>query len=190
VSAIRLPPGLLAKLKRQRKIHGWTPITALANVFHELRNQILLHGLPVSISARWANIAKIPLSPFDYHIVVALLADEGYQPYIANQPLPADVPPRARETAAKVLNLLAQRPEWEPAYQELASRTVVGTAANDVAQSLWNIETLPPAEQHEELAALLPFICSTWSLGVEVAEAEELHTRVAWRPLVFQGLYG
>jgi hypothetical protein len=66
----------------------------------------------------------------------------------------------------------------------------VGTAANDVAQSLWNIETLPPAEQHEELAALLPFICSTWSLGVEVAEAEELHTRVAWRPLVFQGLYG
>ena len=182
-SAMRLPEDLLAKVREYQYSGGSQAgaLRGLALAFHDLRNEILLWR----VADHWKEFTRARVSPFDWPIVVSLVAAEGYQPYIEALPLPLDVRATVRVAALEVLKTLRARPDLEPAYQELASRTVVGGAADAVSQSVGNIDssTLTREEQHRELADLFPFICSVWSLGREVRQGA-----VRWRPIVFQGM--
>jgi hypothetical protein len=89
-----------------------------------------------------------------------------------------------RSAAKEALRRLQARPDLEPAYLELASRTIVARAADDMADRIHGADA-------DGLRELMPLVCAVWSLGREVAAAEERGAgpgAVRWRLLAFQGM--
>lgn len=193
---MRLPESLLAWVHLQAGRYTRRDILPLlSEAFFDLRSRLILGSFDdEGVVPRWRQIAQVSVGVFDWHIVASLLAEEGYQPYVDTLPVPASVPPQVRRAAQWVLAYLQSHPEAESAYQELASRTVVGAAAEVVGISLRDLVILLEKgemtrdEQHRELANLFPMICSVWVLGRDVLKAEHEGRKVEWRPIVFQGL--
>lgn len=181
-SAMRLPEDLLELVQRSQRNYKPSALVGLANAFLDLRNDILLFERGTDY--RWKEFARTKLSPFEWPVVVSLVAEEGYQPFIETMPVPPEVSASARAAALEVLKTLRANLDWEPAYQELASRAVVAGAADEIAAAAFRIDDLKDREeQHRELADLFPFICSVWILGREARKGA-----VRWRPIVFQGM--
>ncbi len=194
VSSMRLPQSLLDWVRVHGRYPHSQPLEQIAEAFFALRNQITHRGGYGGTTDRWQRLTPEKVSTFDWHVVAALVAEAGYQPYIDTFPLPAVIPTNYRKAAAQILSRLREDPSSEAAYQELASRTVVAGAAAGVGETLRDIaiaaakDEVTREEVHRELAMLFPTICAVWSLGQDVLRAEREGGNVEWRPILFQGL--
>jgi hypothetical protein len=207
----KLPYDLKLIMAKEMK-SGGDFLPSLADVFGRLQQEIFSAGARSpwmeSLKFRWERLTAAAWSAQERHLaatwsvqdwsdVVARVAAEGYEPYIAASFLSEDPRRKVESVAAEVIAFLEQHPHLEPSYQELASRTVVGAAVGRVEEALldiddksqWGEETREEVQQ--ALVGLLPLLCSAWTLGREVAAAEargEFRSGVRWRQLVFQGL--
>ncbi len=139
----------------------------------------LIRTLGVAGSGAYTYASALTRFP---RLVVWALAQEGYEPF-----LPALIPPYAEWMRNRLwdvrgtLEYVRSGPQAELNYQETATRWLVLDAITSVAEGLGTYRYSSDyhtrnAEVREQIAAMMPLICSLWpyTVAIHLAETDEV----------------